>query len=65
MTPASSRPLRRRVDGGRLGQLVIEVRFDTITVRPFRCRRALVVVKYDGLVYGLLQPPRGRRRGAR
>lgn len=62
------RPLKRLVDGGDLGQLVVEIRDDTITLRPYRGRAPLVTATYGTVVRSVLlriRPPRRRRRVSR
>lgn len=67
MTRATHRPLRRLVDGGALGRIVVEVRADTITFRPYRSRKPLLVASYATVVRATLlaQAPTRRRRPRR
>lgn len=55
MTKASNTPLRREVTSNFDGELIVEIRFDTVTIRPKRARRGSgsEVTLTWGLVYQL------------
>lgn len=64
MTPAhNSKPTRRLVDGGRLGELVVELAADVLSIRRYRSRRPIIEATYGEVVTAVLlhRPPRRRR----
>jgi hypothetical protein len=63
MIAATHKPLRRKVDGGRLGILVVEITARSLVLRPLRARRPLLEATYGEIVHGvLLARPTGRRQ---
>ena len=68
MTHASDlRPVRRVVDAGALGKLVVEVGARTFVVRPYRGRRPLFEATHGEVVRSVLlsRAPKPKRRGVR
>ena len=63
MTRATHRPLRRIVEGGNLGPLVVEIMGEMLVIRPYRGCRPLVEATYREIVTSvLLQRAPGRKR---
>lgn len=64
MTRANGKPLRRLVDGGSLGSLVVELRATTLTIRPYRSRTLLFEATHGEIVRAVLlaRPSKRRRR---
>ena len=67
MTRATHRPLRRLVEGGQLGPLVVELVGGMMVVRPYRARKPLIEATYAEVVRAVLlqRAPRSRKRGGR
>lgn len=69
ITRATNQPLRRLVDGGSAGPLVLEVRGDTFTLRPYRARSGAVAMgwgkAYATAILSSVLVPRSRRRVGR
>lgn len=63
MTKATHRPVRRLVEGGSLGSLVVELRGDLFTVRPYRARRPLVEATYAEVVRSVLLQRQPKKKG--
>jgi hypothetical protein len=64
VTPAGSKPLRRLVNAGSLGRLVVELRAETLTIRPYRSRTPLFHATYGEIVRAVLitRPTKRRHR---
>jgi hypothetical protein len=57
--------VRRLIDGGRLGPLVIELTAAMLTVRPYRARTPILEATYGEIVTAVLWTRRPARRTGR
>ena len=67
MTRAGSRPIKRVVEAGALGPQVVEIRGETLTIRPYRSRSPLFEATYSEIVHAVLlnRAPKHRTRRPR
>ncbi|MDH3478897.1 MAG: hypothetical protein OEO20_11390 [Gemmatimonadota bacterium] len=65
LTRANHKALRRVVSCGRLGELVVELRAGTLTVRPLRARTPLFEATYSEIVTAVLLNREPRRKTRR
>lgn len=65
VTRATSKPVRRVVQARVLGELVIEVKRETLVIRSLGARKPILEATYGEVVYAVLgnrEPNRRRRR---